>query len=267
MDGTTAGSGAEIDTSTPSVARMYDYFLGGKDNFAVDRAAADRIKAVVPDTYELVWENRRFLGRAIDHLTGLGVRQFVDIGAGLPTRGNVHEIAQRTIPDARVVYVDNDPIVLAHGRALLADNRTTTVIRADLRDPGSILGHPELCDLIDFAEPVGLLLVAMVQFVPDGDDPEGLVAAYRDALAPGSHLVLTHLTDTGTDPAGRAAAEAVYAGASSPLTFRSAARIEGFFGDFELVEPGVVHACEWRPDEAASEFRTDWLLAGVARKP
>lgn len=107
----------------------------------------------------------------------------------------------------------------------------------------------------------------MVQFVPDGDDPEGLVAAYRDALAPGSHLVLTHLTDTGTDPAGRAAAEAVYAGASSPLTFRSAARIAGFFGDFALVEPGVVHACDWRPDEEAAEFRTDWLLSGVARKP
>ncbi|MFC5186427.1 SAM-dependent methyltransferase [Actinomadura harenae] len=159
-----------------------------------------------------------------------------------------------------------DPIVLAHGRALLAENSGTTVIRADLRHPESILGHPELRELVDLSQPVALLLVAMVQFVPDEDDPEGLVATYRDALAPGSHLVLTHLTDTGTDPAGRAAAEAVYSGASSPLTFRSQDRVAGFFGDFELADPGVVHACDWRPDEEAAEYRTDWLLSGVARK-
>jgi SAM-dependent methyltransferase len=255
-----------IDPATPSPARMYDYFLGGKDNFPSDREAADKVKAVIPNTYDIVWENRRFLQRTVRHLAGRGVRQFIDIGAGLPTQGNVHQIAQEVIPDARVVYVDNDPIVLAHGRALLAENDTTTVVQADLRDPATILEHPELHALIDFEQPFALLLVAIFHFIADEYDPEGLAAAYRDVLPSGGYLTLSHLTSTGADPAGVAATEAVYQSASSPIIFRPKDRIEGFFEGLDLIDPGLVHLYDWHPD-GQEEFRTGWLYGGVARKP
>src|SRR5258707_2823988 len=184
----------DIRGDRPTPARMYDYFLGGKDNFEVDREAAKKVDAALGRTmtHDIVWENRRFLQRATRWLADSGVDQFLDVGTGLPTQGNVHEIAQHVNPDARVVYVDNDPIVLAHGRALLATNQTTTVITADVRSPREILDHPGTRALIDFSRPVALLVIALMHFITDEDDPAGLLATLVDGLAPGSYLALSH---------------------------------------------------------------------------
>jgi SAM-dependent methyltransferase len=178
---------------------MYDYFLGGKDNFQVDRDAADQLDEAAGrgTTFTVAWENRRFLQRAVACLAEAGIDQFVDIGAGLPTQGNVHEIAQRVNPAARVAYVDNDPIVLSHGRALLADDKTTKVFTADMREPQAILTAPGLAGLIDFSRPVAVLFVAVLHFVRDEEDPYGIVGTFRDAMAPGSYLVLSHVTTDG----------------------------------------------------------------------
>jgi SAM-dependent methyltransferase len=256
-----------IDTGTPSPARVYDYLLGGKDNFAVDREAGDKVIAALPDSYEGVWENRRFLQRAVRYLTEQGVRQFVDVGAGLPTQGNVHEIAQQHIPDAHVVYVDNDPIVLAHARALLAADDTTEVIQSDIRDPVAILDHPELRRLIDWDQPVAVLMVAILHFVTDEYDPDALVRTFVKAMAPGSALVLTHLTTDGPTAAAVETTVAAYEQASEPIVFRPRERIEGFFTGLEQVPPGLTRPWEWPDAERPDAQGTKLLYAGVARKP
>ncbi|MQA94354.1 MAG: SAM-dependent methyltransferase [Streptosporangiales bacterium] len=257
-----------IDMSKPSPARMYDYYLGGKDNYAVDRAAAEDMRRAIPELFQTARENRHFLGRAVRHLCRAGIRQFIDLGAGLPTQGNVNEIAQQETPGARVVCVDNDPIVQAHGEALLGDDEHTTIVAADIREPAEVLGHPELKRLIDLNEPVGVLFVAVLHFIPDTQDPDGVVASFRDAVAPGSYLTIAH----GTTAAGSAAVKKMtdtYDRATESVQLREPERIKEFFGDWEMVEPGAVHLPWWHPeiDPRPEPEPTRWHFGGVARKP
>lgn len=266
---------ADVDTSVPSVARMYDYMLGGKDNFAIDRERVQQAIEADPVVPQLARANRAFLQRAVRFLAGeCGIAQFIDIGTGLPTQQNVHQVAQAINPDACVVYVDNDPVVSAHGRAILADNARTTVLQADLREPGAILSEPELLELIDFGQPVAVLAVTVLHFVPDEADPVGIMATVRHALAPGSYLALTHACGDIRPTEASKVAE-VYRHTATPGTPRSREQIQTFFGDFELVSPGLVWVPQWRPaptfaeQEAASaeEAVKIWFLAGVGRKP
>lgn len=259
----------DLRTDRPTPARMYDYFLGGKDNFAIDREAGDQVIDALGETLTcaVVWENRQFLRRVVRYLAvECGIDQFIDIGAGLPTAENTHQIAGVCNPEARVVYVDNDPIVLLHGRALLAENPRTTVITADMRDPQGILDHPDLLRMIDLSRPVAVLLVAVLHFVRDEEGPERIVSAFRDSLAPGSCLAISHLTTDGPPPEEVRKVEAVYADATSPMVFRSREQIEGFFDGLAMLHPGLVRPWAWHRDERTNE-RTNWLLAGVGRLP
>jgi S-adenosyl methyltransferase len=249
------------------VARIYDYFLGGKDNFAADRKAAEQILRIIPEARSGALVNRAFLGRAVRFLAGTGIGQFIDIGAGLPTQANVHEVAHQVEPAARVVYVDNDPVIRVHGQALLHSADTATVIKADLREPDKILDHPELCALIDFSEPVAVLMVGILHFIADFEDPYGIVAHVRDRLAPGSHLAISHATTDSRRSRERVAA--VYSQATAPLIPRGRAEVSRFFDGLELVEPGLVYAPQWRPDSPFTEVSDpakSHMLVGVARK-
>jgi O-methyltransferase involved in polyketide biosynthesis len=260
---------AGIDTTVASVARMYDYYLGGKDNFAVDREAAEKIIALVPTAREGARRNREFLGRAVRFAAESGIRQFLDIGAGLPTQQNVHQVALGVAPDSRVVYVDNDPIVLAHGRALLADNDNTTVVAGDLRDPDAILSDPQVTGHLDLSRPVAVLLVAILHFVPDDDKAAGIVARLRARLAPGSMLILTHIYNPGFDEATVRAGGEVYSGTSTgSLTARTPEHLAGYLSGMEIVEPGVVPVESWRPDyDPAIEAGPSGVLGAVGRMP
>ncbi|WP_225823616.1 SAM-dependent methyltransferase [Streptomyces naphthomycinicus] len=240
------GFGAvSIDTSRPHPARIYDYLLGGKDNYEVDQRAGDELASAAPEARIGVRANRAFLQRAVRHVVGSGVRQILDIGTGLPTSPNVHEVAQSVAPDVRVAYVDNDPIVAAHGNALLSRSGTTRIILGDLRDPQAVLDHPDVRQLIDFDQPVALLLVAILHFLTEADRPAEIVATLRDALPAGSYLVLSHATG---DFADRSAAQAVYTKATASLNLRTRPEIERFFAGFDLVEPGLAQVPFWRPD-------------------
>ncbi|GAB3983809.1 SAM-dependent methyltransferase [Actinoallomurus acanthiterrae] len=252
-----------FDVTIPSSARMYDYALGGKDNYAVDRETAERIFAAFPDLRELVKANRGFLTRAVRFIAEQGVRQFVDLGAGIPTSPNVHEIAREVHPDACVLYVDHDPIVAAHSRALRADGGGVAVIEADIRDPDTVLSRIEDKGVIDFAEPVGILFIDVLHFVTDEEDPAGIVARFRDRIAPGSHLALSAACSDGVDPESAEKVTAAYKNATTPLVPRTRAEIERFLRGFELVSPGLANMATWRADgpEIAGG------LAGVARKP
>ncbi|MFG2500698.1 SAM-dependent methyltransferase [Streptomyces sp. NPDC048441] len=253
-----------IDTSKPHPARVYDYLLGGKDNYPVDQAAGDELVAAAPEARIGVRANRAFLERAVRFAVGSGIRQILDVGTGLPTSPNIHEIAQRVAPDVRVAYIDNDPIVKAHGDALLSSSGTTDIVLADLRSPQDILDHPDIRRLIDFNEPVALFLVAILHFVTDEEAPEHIVATLRDALPAGSLLVLSHAT---ADFADREGAQAVYSNATATLNLRTRAEIERFFDGFDLVEPGLAQAPFWRPEGTPPEAsREIGFYAGVARK-
>ncbi|WP_214414503.1 SAM-dependent methyltransferase [Sphaerisporangium fuscum] len=255
-DITPAGVGA----GTANIARMYDYWLGGKDNFAVDRESAEEVVKISQGrVLRGVRLNRDFLGRAVRTAARAGVRQFLDLGSGLPTRENVHEVAG---PDARVVYVDYDPVVAAHGRALLATSQDVGFVHADLRRPGEILGHPTVRRLIDFAEPVAVMFVSVLHFVDDADDPRRIVGEYRDALVPGSHLILSHLAKDDF-PDRMAATERVYEGASARLGARSREEILALFDGFELLEPGLVGPTEWNAPELALSAEKFAGLVGV----
>jgi hypothetical protein len=253
-----------LDLSTPSVARMYDYFLGGKDNFAVDRDRAEEVIRQSPHVPFMAHANRDFLGRAVWYLAGeCGIRQFIDIGTGLPTQENVHQVAQRTVSRARVVYVDNDPLVLVHARALLADNPNTHVMAGDLREPWAILSDPHVRGVIDFSQPVAVLLCAILHFIPDEDDPYGIVGTLVKAMAPGSYLVVSH-AERHRD---LVPATSAYEGASALAVLRSLVEIAGFFDGLELVEPGVVYLPLWRPDGPLFlEDRRVRACGGVGRK-
>ncbi|KPM53955.1 SAM-dependent methyltransferase [Frankia sp. CcI49] len=256
-----------IDTSVPSIARVYDAILGGKDNFPVDRAVADELMRLAPRGRQSALYNRALLGRGVRFMASQGIRQFVDLGSGLPTAQNTHETAQAVAPDARVVYIDNDPIVLSHGRALLAENENTTVLTADFRSPEQVLNHPELTGIIDFDQPVALLLFAVVHHIEDAEDPAGILATYREHLAPGSYLFLTHFVTHGEETAEL---EKVMLADLGRGRFRTIAEITAFFDGFELLEPGVTYTPLWRPEEPLPDplTLTERLVAGgLARRP
>ncbi len=260
----------DIDTSVAHPARVYDYWLGGKDNFAADRALGDAIKAAVPTIEVMARANRTFLGRAVRYLAAeAGIRQFLDIGTGIPTAGNTHEVAQEAAPDARVLYVDNDPIVLAHARALMTSHPagTTAFIEADLREPQKILADPALAATLDLGQPVALMLVAVLMYFRDEDDPQGIVATLVDALPSGSYLTVTHPTaDFNEEAMAGAVAAAEHGGIT--LVPRSRAETESFFTGLELVEPGVVPVLAWRPDAGSQvDPLSAYYYAGVGRKP
>ncbi|MEV5746261.1 SAM-dependent methyltransferase [Actinoallomurus sp. NPDC052308] len=258
----------EFDANVPNIARMYDYYLGGKDHYEADRVRAEEAVAADPTLVNLIKENRAFIGRAVRYMAAQGIDQFLDIGTGLPTQQNVHQIAHAVNPAARVVYVDYDEQVVAHGRALLADAERTTMIQADLRRPEEILDRIRTRRLLDFDKPIALLLVATLHFIPDEDDPHGIMAQLRDALAPGSHLALTHASADGVPDVVAKVVE-VYKRTSAPGTARTQEQVMGLFGDFALVDPGLVWAPLWRPERPVSmkEAVQTWFYAGVGRKP
>ncbi len=258
-----------IDTTRPNVARIYDYLLGGKDNFAADREAAKRLIAVIPDVARIARDNRSFLGRVVRYLAiEGGIRQFLDLGSGLPTQANVHELAQGVAPDARVVYVDNDPVVASHGRALLASGGQVRMVLGDLRDPASILRHPDILGLLDLARPVAVLCTSTLHFIADEAQPRKIIAEYRDQLAAGSYLAITHGT-LEDDPAGEGqAAEGVYRQASSQLHVRPLPDVLRFFEGFEHVKPGLTWITDWRPEPGTAPIgRQHSMRGGVGRKP
>jgi hypothetical protein len=257
-----------IDTSVPHPARMYDYFLGGRDNYEVDRYAAEQVIAVVPEVLAMARENRAFLGRAVRFLAKQGIRQFLDIGTGIPGPGNTGDVAREVVPESRVVYVDNDPIVLVHASALLAahDPLHTTVIEADLRDPDAILGHPAARAVLDFDQPIAILLVAVLHFIMDDEDPAGLVDRLKRVMAPGSYLVVSHGTSD-IDPERAAEAVHTYNQGGARIIARTGAQIHRFFEGLELVDPGLVQLPLWRPDgEVADDISDIWWYGGIARR-
>jgi hypothetical protein len=260
-----------IDTSRPHPARTYDYFLGGKNNFAADREVADRVLAGWPTIRIGVRENRKFLARVVRYLAGeVGIRQFLDIGTGLPTADNVHEAAQAVAPSARVVYVDNDPLVLAHARALLTSSPQgrTAYIHADLRDPVAILNDPVTREVLDFTQPIALMLIAILHMIPDEEKPAEILATLLDALPSGSYIVASHIT--GEHNAGAAAGERTFQQGGMTAQWRDSdvfARLA--FNGLDLVPPGVVLTSEWRNDESGPRPTPADVSAygGVARKP
>jgi SAM-dependent methyltransferase len=252
---------AGIDVTTPNVARMYDFFLGGKDNFAADRTAAEKILQLVPEVPQVVRENRAFLVRAVRYLRAAGIDQFIDIGTGLPTQNAVHEVAG---PDAKVVYVDSDPVVLAHGRALLGGLSNVEVIQGDLRKPAAIMADPRLRQIIDLDRPVAVLLLAILHFIPDSDDPAGIVGTLREALAPGSHLVLTHATQAGSRREDVPKVTGVYEQSTAPVTLREYDEVRPLFDGFELVKPGLVYVSQWPEPGGVHDPDVSRAFGGVA---
>jgi hypothetical protein len=270
-----SGTSAGADVTRPAPARIYDYMLRGSNHFDVDARAARQILSAVPEIQDCAWSNRGFHQRAAKWMAERGVRQFLDIGSGLPTVGNTHEVVQKVIPGARVVYVDNDPTVADHAGRLLADDRTTAFICADLREPDAILEHPAVRELIDFRRPAGLLLTAVVMFVSDSSDPWRLVARYVSALAPGSYMALSHLTDDHKPPVAVERFRAVFDNATERLYFRSGAEIARFFDGLEVVAPyegaapGICYTGLWGAEDPvlADTEGQRWLYCAVARKP
>jgi hypothetical protein len=264
-----------VDSTIPNIARIYDYLLGGKDNFAADRAAAEHFLAVVPDIAAIAADNRAFLGRAIRYLAAeAGIRQFLDLGGGLPTLSNVHQIAQQVAPDAHVAYIDYDPVVVRHGEALLANGSNVAMAQADLTQPATVLDQPEVRQVLDLSQPLALICTATMHFVPDEARPHAVIAEYRDRMAAGSYLVISHAAYNipGRTPADSAAgadeAAGVFRRASAQLHLRTPADIRRFFDGFELVEPGVVWMSEWRPLLGARPAgRMQSLYAAVGHKP
>jgi hypothetical protein len=266
--GTETGFPADsIDTSRPHPARVYDYLLGGWDNYEVDRRAGERVVDLAPDARVSVRANRNFLHRAVRHVTAAGIRQVLDVGTGIPTSPNTHEVAQAAAPGTRVVYVDNDPIVATHAGAKLTNARGTSFVLADARDPRGIVDHPEVRRVIDFSEPVAVLLVAVLHFVEDAEDPAGIVRTLTERLVPGSRLVLTH--GTLDFHHGTGDAREVYDDATARLITRTYDEVLPFFDGFELVEPGLVQVPLWHPDgplPEADELRRIAFYGGVGVK-
>lgn len=258
----------DIDTERPAGARVYDYLLGGSHNFAADRELARQVMAAMPDVVIHAQVNRAFLHRAVQFLAKAGVRQFLDIGSGIPTRGNVHEIAQREAPDARVAYVDIDPVAVSHGRYILAENELVAVIQEDFRHADAIINHPEVRRLLDFDQPIALLMMALLHAIPDSDDPHGILARLSENLVTGSYLALSH----GTEARGEQARKltALSQQTNTAMSLRSQSEVERFFDGWTLVEPGIVWAALWHPespDDVPEHPDESGLLVGVGRKP
>ena len=257
-----------VDETVPSVARIYDFLLGGKDNYAVDRAAAAQFIELVPEVPRIARSNRQFLARTVRFLAEAGIRQFIDLGAGLPTTPNVHEVARAVVPDARVAYVDHDPVVLAYGNALFATDDGVIVINADARRPDLVFNDPRLQELIDFSQPFAVLLLALMHFISDEQNPSQMVAGYRDRLPPGGYLVISVGSSEGGLPGeGDERLAELYRRAGTPIVGRSPAEVMAWFEGCELVEPGLVQLPQWRPENWA-EARTTriHMLGAVGRK-
>lgn len=252
-----------VDSRTPNDTRVYDYATGGKDNYAVDRNFLDRLLAAAPEARLLAGENTWFTRRAVRLLLARGIRQFIDVGCGLPKRVNVHDLAG---PGARVVYVDYDPVAVVHFEAALPGDRTAAVVHADVRHPDRVLGDPVVTGMIDFGRPVGLLMTMVLHLIGDDDRPAAIVRELLGALASGSHLVLSHVTHEDRPPSAVQAVAEVSAALREPVTLRGRAEVERFFAGLEPLEPGIVPAPEWRPDRPY-RAPSGWLLAGVGRKP
>jgi hypothetical protein len=245
-----------VDAAQPNVARIYDYLLGGKDNFASDRKAAEYLTQVMPEAVIVARENRKFLQRAVKFLASeAGIRQYLDIGTGLPTLGNVHHTAQQWRPDSRILYVDNDAVVVAHAQALLADNTTAIAINRDLRSPRTILDHPALQALFDLNEPIAILLVAVLHFIGDEDEPYRLVGEVMERMPRGSYLVISHGTADQVEPSVTRRVRMLYDRASSTATARSLSEIGRFFAGCDLIDPGIVSVSAWRRFETAESDR------------
>lgn len=269
MDREEAGGADEIDLSRPSAARVYDYYLGGAHNFAVDREMAQQAIRLWPELPVIMQANRAFLRRAVRYCVSAGVRQFLDLGSGIPTAGNVHEVARAVDPGTRVVYVDRDPVAVTYSRSILGDDRQTTVVKADLRAPDALMARPEVTSLLDFDQPIAVMMVAVLHFVPDSDDPAGIIAGYREAMAPGSFLVVSHASDE-AQPEKVEEHRELYRRTSTPMTMRTREQVTALFEGFDVVDPGVVFLPLWRPespddvDEHPERFTG---LAAVGRKP
>ncbi|GAA0649443.1 SAM-dependent methyltransferase [Kutzneria viridogrisea] len=262
----------DVDVSRPSSARVYDYYLGGAHNFAVDRAVAEQTLRLMPGLDQVMRLNRAFLRRSVRMLVRSGVTQFLDLGAGIPTAGNVHEVAQAENPAARVLYVDVDPVAVAHSNTMLAGNERAAALQADIRDPKRIFDEAQRGGVLELDRPVAVLMNFVLHFVPDSDDPEGVVAVYRQLMSEGSYLVLSHAGfDSESDPpSGWASAVDLYDREVSVLHFRRSDRVARLFSGFDLLEPGVVRLPLWRPDpdeEVPGDAHRYLGFAGVGRKP
>lgn len=259
-----------IAPDTPSTARMYDYFLHGDNNFPIDQAAADEVIRRVGRTltHDVVWENRRFLGRVVRHLAAeRGIRQFIDVGAGLPSSENTHQVAAHSVPDARVVYADIDPVVADYGRELLTDEESERVrlITADVREPEKILDHPETVEVLDFTKPIALLFIAVLHFIVDEENPGGIVARFRSRLVPGSYLAISHLASDESPAAEIANLEDVYRTASAPMVHRHSTEIEALLAGTDIVAPGLVPVARWRPVGPPENTPTNRMYGAVGR--
>lgn len=257
-----------IDVTVPNVARMYDYALGGYHNFAVDRENTDRAEQALPGFIVSAHANRAFLGRVVPWLVGAGVTQFLDIGSGIPTAGNVHEIAGRAAPGARTVYVEIDPIAVAHGRAILAGHPRVRVLQADLRHPTDIVDHPDVTGLLDLSEPVAVLITGVLHFISDADDPAGILGQLRDAVVAGSYFVVSHVAPMPELEEALARLQELFRRTPTPFYMRSGERLAELLAGLEIVEPGIVPIPDWRPDpsEDDHEYRRIMMVA-VGRKP
>ncbi|MFF1377391.1 SAM-dependent methyltransferase [Streptomyces sp. NPDC058308] len=259
-----------IDISMPSVSRIYDYYLGGSHNFEVDREAARRAMDSMPGLPKVMQANRAFMRRAVRHAVEQGVTQFLDIGSGIPTFGNVHEVARQASPEARIVYVDHDPVAVAHSQAVLEGIEGTAAVAGDLRKPRDILGSSEVASVLDLDRPVALLLVAVLHFVEDAYDPYAAVAELRDATAPGSLVIVSHASYEGipVPPEQASRTVGVYKDIRNPLIMRSRDEVARFFEGYDMVEPGLVPMPHWRPDTAPEEEEPYAFsgFAGVGRK-
>ncbi|MQA94130.1 MAG: SAM-dependent methyltransferase [Streptosporangiales bacterium] len=260
-----------IDTSRPSIARLYDYLLGGTQNFPIDREIAAKTLQVVPQLRDVARDNRAILIRGVRHMAEAGIRQFLDLGSGLPTEQNTHQVVQRVAPDARVVYVDIDPLVREHALALLGDSlhgdtAHTTLVSGDMRRPEEILAHPEVRSLIDFSEPVGLMMLGVIHHLRDHEDPDGITTAYREALVPGSLFFLTHFCASYPDALEL---EKTMLATLGTGRFRTEEEIAAYFSGLEMLPPGLVALPEWRPDAPLSGALSDsqrLMMGGIGRK-
>ncbi len=255
-----------IDPNRPSAARVYDAYLGGTHNFAADRAVARRAIELLPEIPLIARANRDFLRRAVRYAAARGIRQFLDLGSGIPTERNVHEVARDVAPDARVVYVDLDPTAVLYSRHMLDDDEQTAMVRGDLREPEVILASSEVRDLLDLSRPVGILMIAVLHFMPDGPELDTALRAYREAAAPGSVLAISHATGCGAPELTGRIAE-LYSRTGTPLVLRDAGQVTRFFDGWTMVEPGLVLGPRWRPDDGPVNDAERYLtLAGVAER-
>jgi hypothetical protein len=258
-----------VDVTVPNAARMYDYALGGFHNFAVDRETADRIEQIIPGAKLNAHTNRAFVRRAVRWLLEQGIRQFLDIGSGIPTMGNVHEIAHSATPDARVLYVDIDPVAVAHSKEILADSAHARVVQADLARPDDIMYHPDVLDFLDFSQPVAVLLNAVLHFVPDAADPKGILALIHETVVSGSYITVSHGTPTpeADFTEQKDSLRSMYRRTPTELFLRTPEQLRELLAGWDILEPGIVSVADWRPEPGEPQKPAIGILAAVGRKP